>query len=97
MCNITVTARNRLIKLELDTPAADAAIQAAQALQGGVSAEQKASVEVLLNTIRSSRMWPKYLEMQKEYKVRHVCLWVTPMYVSLLFDVFDRIPLNVHG
>lgn len=36
----------------------------------GPSQEQKDSVEVLLASIRASKMWPKYLTMLEENNVR---------------------------
>lgn len=61
---------HRLLQLVVDTPVANAAAKVAQTLAGGITDEQKASVEVLLNSIRSSRMFPKFVEMLKEQNVR---------------------------
>lgn len=61
--------RDRLLKLTIDTPVANAAAFVAQAVKGGVTSAQKASVEVLSESIRESKMWPKYMEMLKENNV----------------------------
>ncbi|CAM9867534.1 unnamed protein product, partial [Laminaria digitata] len=58
-----------LLKLEIDTPVANAAAIVAQAVAGGVSSEQKDSVEVLLDSIRASKVWPKFMEMLEEQNV----------------------------
>lgn len=63
---------SRLLTLEVDTPIANVAGKIAQALAGGISSEQKASVKVLLDSITSSRMWPRFVEMMEEQKV---CMW----------------------
>ncbi|CAM9440562.1 unnamed protein product [Ectocarpus sp. 8 AP-2014] len=55
-----------LIGLEVDTPVANLASKVAQAVAGGVSSEEKASVEVLLEAIRSSKMWPSFTKMLEE-------------------------------
>ena len=60
----------RLAKLEVDTPVSNLAGGVAQTLAGGVSAATKESVEVLLESIRSSKMFPKYQEMLEQMNVR---------------------------
>ena len=72
--------RNRLLNLEVDRPVANLAASAAQ-LFAGVSREQKASIEVLLESIRSSKMFPKFVEMQKDFNVRFFCA----LFLSLFF------------
>lgn len=62
--------RRRLLGLEIDTPVANAAGKVVQTLTGGVSAEAKASVEVLLDSIRGSKMWPTFTKMLQESGVR---------------------------
>ncbi|CAM9689272.1 unnamed protein product [Ascophyllum nodosum] len=57
-----------LLNLEVDRPVANLAASAAQ-LFAGVSREQKASIEVLLESIRSSKMFPKFVEMQKDFNI----------------------------
>jgi len=59
-----------LLGLEIDTPVANAAGKVVQTLTGGVSAEAKASVEVLLDSIRGSKMWPTFTKMLQESGVR---------------------------
>lgn len=54
----------------VDTPVANAAAKAAQAIAAGLSGTQEASVEVLLESIRSSRMYPKFVEMLEAQNVR---------------------------
>ncbi|CAM9542239.1 unnamed protein product [Ascophyllum nodosum] len=58
-----------LIKLEFDTPLVEAAWRALQSMNEGVTAEEKASMEVLLDSIRSSKMWPKFVEILDDQKV----------------------------
>lgn len=58
-----------LLKLVVDTPVANAAAKAAQAIAAGLSGTQEASVEVLLESIRSSRMYPKFVEMLEAQNV----------------------------
>lgn len=60
----------RLLKLEIDTPVANLVGEVLQKLQGGVSAAAKESVEVLLDSVRASRMFPKYQEMLEQMNVR---------------------------
>lgn len=43
-----------------------------QAAAGGVSSAQKKSVEVVLDSIRASKMFPKYLELFKKNNVRRL-------------------------
>ena len=54
----------------MDTPVANAAAAVAQALAGGITSAQKASVDVLLDSIRASKMWPTYVEMLAQNNVR---------------------------
>eukprot|EP00904_Undaria_pinnatifida_P000524 jgi/Undpi1/10472/HiC_scaffold_29.g12922.m1 len=58
-----------LLKLTVDTPVANAAAAVAQALAGGITSAQKASVDVLLDSIRASKMWPTYVEMLAQNNV----------------------------
>lgn len=60
----------RLLKLEIDTFVANLVGSVAQTLKGGVSAAAKESVEVLLDSIRASKMFPKYQEMLEQMNVR---------------------------
>ena len=62
-------ADGRLIKLEFDTPVANGAGQLLQSIKGGVTAEEKASIDVLLESIRSSKMWPKFVKILEKQKV----------------------------
>ncbi|CAM9908226.1 unnamed protein product, partial [Hapterophycus canaliculatus] len=55
-----------LLSLEVDTPVANLAAKAVQAATGGVSSDEKASIEVLLDSIRSSKMWPTFTRMLQE-------------------------------
>lgn len=59
---------NRLFNIEVDTAVANFALSIAQSFTG-VTKEQKASVEVILDAIRSSKMFNKFVEMQKDYNV----------------------------
>ncbi|CAM9150393.1 unnamed protein product, partial [Sphacelaria rigidula] len=59
-----------LIKLDVDRPIANAVAQLAQSgLGGGITKNQKASVDVVLDSIRSSKMWPRFTEVLEEMKV----------------------------
>ncbi|CAN0296296.1 unnamed protein product [Ascophyllum nodosum] len=58
-----------LIKLEFDTPVANGVGQLLQSIQSGVTAEEKASMDVLLESIRSSKMWPKFVKILEDQKV----------------------------
>lgn len=62
-----------MLGLEIDTPIANGAAKLVQVLTGGVSAEAKASVEVLLDSIRGSKMWPTFSKMLQESGVRCGC------------------------
>ena len=59
----------RLIKLDFDTPVANGVGQLLQSIQSGVTAEEKASMDVLLESIRSSKMWPKFVKILEDQKV----------------------------
>lgn len=61
----------RLLGLEIDTPVANIAAKVALALTGGVSSEAKASIEVLLDSIRSSKMWPIFTKMLQDSGVSY--------------------------
>eukprot|EP00752_Nemacystus_decipiens_P008261 g7387.t1 len=64
--NVNPSDISVLLGLEIDTPIANAAAKVAQALGGGVSAEAKESVKVLLDSIRASKMWPTFTKMLTE-------------------------------
>ena len=66
--------RLSLLKLEIDTPVANAAAKVAQACAGGVSSSQKKSVAVLLDSIRGSKMFPRYVEMLNQQNVGEISL-----------------------
>lgn len=61
---------DRLIKLEFDTPVASAAEKLFRTIDGGVTSEEQASMEILLDSIRSSKMWPRFLEVMEDQNVR---------------------------
>lgn len=70
-------ARHRLLGLEIDTPVANVAAKVGQTLTGGVSSEEKASIAVLLDSIRASKMWPTFTKMLDESGVSLLSLlWV---------------------
>lgn len=60
---------NLLIKLEIDTPIANFAIQALQMKKGGPSAEQKVAVQVVSDSITSSKRWPRFMEVLEKNNV----------------------------
>lgn len=62
----------RLLKLEIDTFVANIAAFVVQKVKAGVSRAQVASVEVLLDSIRASKMWPKLVEMMEQNNVSRV-------------------------
>ncbi|CAM9960343.1 unnamed protein product [Scytosiphon promiscuus] len=64
--NVNPSDISVLLSLEIDTFVANIAGKVAQAAAGGVSAEAKASVQVLLNSIRSSKMWPTFTRMLQD-------------------------------
>lgn len=66
----SVSVPQRLLELEIDTPVANLAAKVGQAAAATVSSEAKASVEVLLDSIRASRMWPTFTKMLGESGVR---------------------------
>lgn len=68
---------NRLIKLEIDTPIANLAAQLAQG--PGITSEQKASSEVILDSIRSSKMWPKFDKIAEEHQVGAAAVIIMPL------------------
>ena len=63
--------RGRLLGLEIDTPVANAVIQAIQKVKSGATKEQMASVQVLLDSITSSEAWPRFTEVLEKNKVLH--------------------------
>lgn len=64
------SGRARLLGIEIDTPVASFAIQALQKLQGGGPTEdQKKSVKILLDSITSSKAWPRFMEVLKTNNV----------------------------
>lgn len=67
------SGRARLLGLEIDTPVANAVIQTLMKVKGaGATAEQKASVQVLLDSIKASKVWPRFMEVMEKNKVRRV-------------------------
>ena len=69
-----LSADGRLIKLEFDTPLANGVGQILQRVKGGgVTSEEKASIEVLLESIRSSKMWPRLIDILEDQKVVKKC------------------------
>lgn len=60
-----------MIELEIDTPVANLAAKVAQ-MQKKTSAEALASVENILNAIRSSKVWAGFLELLEGTDVRTV-------------------------
>ena len=83
--------RDRLLNLEADTPVANVAGSVAQ-LFAGVSHEQKASIEVLLESIRCSKMFPKFVEMQKDFNVRFFCALFLRLFSSQAWVSTDTEP-----
>lgn len=61
-----------MIELEIDTPVANAAAKLAQRSKKP-SAEQLASVEVILEAIRASKVWNGFVDMLKEKNVSTIC------------------------
>ncbi len=62
------TPRYRLIALEIDTPVANAVAKLLQRSKKP-SAEQLASVEVILEAIRASKVWNGFVDALKEKNV----------------------------
>lgn len=59
--------------VEIDTPVASFAVQALQKLKGGgPTKEQMESVKVLLDSITSSKAWPRFMEVLKKTNVRNM-------------------------